>query len=204
MARAVTWHPDVAVPAYMEVLADPGPWRDRADSVRREQDVLVDPLLGLVASQLVEAIARFPLISSTLIEAGRVLYETVKIGFTVQTGSRLVLVVVRGAETMPRTEFLRTLGRLQRGAFSDQLAPDDVSGATIAFTSLQTAGLTRHMSMIPLHCSLIIAHSPGGEDTGRSVLGATYDHRVLRGYMVGDVLSFISQPSEEVPARGAD
>jgi hypothetical protein len=71
-----------------------------------------------------------------------------------------------------------------------------MTGATIAFTSMARWNVSRHVPILPPHTGLIVAHSaPRG--SGRAVLGATYDHRLLSGFDVVQVLQALAQPPLE-------
>jgi hypothetical protein len=70
-----------------------------------------------------------------------------------------------------------------------------MSGATLAFTSRARWNVSRHVPILPPHTGLIVAHSaPRG--SGRAVLGATYDHRLLSGFDAVKVLQALVQPPQ--------
>ena len=67
------------------------------------------------------------------------------------------------------------------------------SGATVSFSSMARWNVSRHIPVLPPQTSLIVAHAaPKG--SGRAVLGASYDHRLLTGFDVAQVLQALSQP----------
>jgi len=53
--------------------------------------------------------------------------------------------------------------------------------------------VSRHIPILPPQTSLIIAHA-APKNAVNAVLGATYDHRVLTGFDVAQVLQALSRP----------
>jgi pyruvate/2-oxoglutarate dehydrogenase complex dihydrolipoamide acyltransferase (E2) component len=83
-----------------------------------------------------------------------------------------------------------------------KLLPAEMSGATIAFTSMARWNVSRHVPILPPQTGLIVAHSaPRG--MGRAVLGASYDHRLLSGFDVVQVLQALAQPPAPPKGEGA-
>ena len=79
---------------------------------------------------------------------------------------------------------------------SHKLRPDELSGATLAFSSMARWNVSRHMPILPPQTGMIVAHAaPRG--AGKAVLGASYDHRLLSGFDVVQVLQALAQPPEE-------
>jgi pyruvate/2-oxoglutarate dehydrogenase complex dihydrolipoamide acyltransferase (E2) component len=108
------------------------------------------------------------------------------------------MVVIRGAEALTEKEFVDRLSRLQISAMKKSLRADEVTGATLAFTSMARWPVTRHMPILPPHVSFIAAHVGTAVD-GSSQLGATYDHRVLTGFDVVEVLREMGRPPKTDP-----
>lgn len=194
MANTVQWHRTVPVGAYLDVPFDHAAWRAYASNMAKSSGALIDPLLSLIAYRLVHAAREFPEINATLVEHANFYYDKVNVGFSVKTESGLAMVVVRDAQTFDEMGFIKALGRLQRNAFADRLTHEQVSGATLSFSSLASAGVSRHVPVLPPNTSLIVAHSASTSD-GTSVLGATYDHRLLDGETVARVLNSIKSPN---------
>jgi len=194
MANTLQWHRTEPVAAYLEVVFDHDVWRSYAYHVAKAFGVLIDPLLSLIAYRLVRAAREFPLINATLGDQAIFYYDQVNVGFSVKTESGLAMVVVRDAQALDELGFIKALSRLQRNAFANRLTHEQVSGATLSFSSLANAGVSRHVPVLPPNTSLIIAHCAPASD-GTSVLGATYDHRILDGETVARVLNSIKSPS---------
>jgi len=195
MLHTVLWQKE-AVPAYLEIAYDPRPWDEYAADFQQRHRLLISPLLALFAWRLVRIAAERPAINATLTGERKHLYDHVNLGFTVQSGPSLYAVVVREAEAMDVLDFVRKLGELQRSAMRGTLRPEDVSGATIGFSSMARWAVTRHAPVLLPQSALMVAHAaPAG---GAASLGATYDHRLLHGAdAVGALQALASPPDKE-------
>ena len=189
MLRTVLWQRQQAVPGYVEVEYDASTWERAAAEYQKRERLLLNPLLGLMAFRLVEAVKANKRLNTTLVGERRFVYEAINVGFTVQSETTLYLAVVRDAGNMTCREFIERLAQLQRSAMAHRLRAEETSGATVAFTSMARWGVTRHIPVLPPHTALTVAHSAPSLD-GRATLGATYDHRVLTGF---DALSALAE-----------
>ena len=192
MARAVTWHRDEAAAGYIEIAHDPQPWEAYAAEFQRAHGLLLNPMLSLIAWRLAKLAAENPRINATAETGGAWLYSQVNLGFTVQAGSSLYVVVVRDAASRNEAEFVSELSELQRAAMKRALKTDQTADATIAFTSMARWNVVRHVPILPPRTSLIVAHSC--KVNGLTHLGASYDHRLLTGFDVAQVLQKLSAP----------
>lgn len=195
MLRTVEWHRDEAAAAYVEISYDPSDWQQYAAEVQKSRKLLVNPLLSLLAWRLVQLAKAQPEINSTMSGDSRYAYDHVNLGFTVQAGDRLYVVVVPEAESLDEAEFVTRLGELQRTAMKHALTPKQTSGATIAFSSMARWAVTRHMPVLVPHTSMMVAHTATPQ-AGSATLGATYDHRVLSGWHAVRVLQSLSRVQE--------
>lgn len=195
MLHTVLWQKE-AVPAYLEMAYDPHPWDEYAADFQRQHRLLMNPLLALFAWRLVRIAAEQPAINATLAGEQKHVYDHVNLGFTVQSGSSLYVVVVREAEGMAMLAFVQKLGNLQRSAMRGALRPEEVAGATIGFSSMARFAVTRHVPVLLPHSALMVAHAaPAG---GVASLGATYDHRLLHGAdAVRAIAALALPPSKE-------
>jgi pyruvate/2-oxoglutarate dehydrogenase complex dihydrolipoamide acyltransferase (E2) component len=196
MLATVLWHRDVAVPGYIELPYDPAPWDAYARDFGARHQLLLNPLLPLMAQALAALAASKPEINATLAGEQRHVYRQVNLGFTVQAGDVLYLAVLRDAGALDELSFSTRLIDLQRRAAGHQLSAAETQGSTIGFSSMARWKIGRHIPVLAPHTALMVAHAT--DPDGRAVLGATYDHRVLHGAAVAQVLRHISQPR---PAR---
>jgi pyruvate/2-oxoglutarate dehydrogenase complex dihydrolipoamide acyltransferase (E2) component len=75
-----------------------------------------------------------------------------------------------------------------------QLRAHDLTGATIAFTSMARWNVARHVPVLPPYTALVVAHS--GTSNGVGTLGATYDHRALTGFEAVAALQALAVPED--------
>jgi pyruvate dehydrogenase E2 component (dihydrolipoamide acetyltransferase) len=192
MLRTVAWHKSEAVPGYLELEWDPEPWNAYAEAYRIEHKLLLSPLLPLLAWRLAQTAAVKPQLNSTVFGEHYWQYEHVNVGFTVQSGPNLIVVVAPEAEKLDQQAFVNKLSELQRGAMRNALSPEQTSGATIGFSSMARWPVTRHVPVLLPHTAIMIAHTAPVGDAAR--IGATYDHRVLHGADVVDALRALTLP----------
>ena len=193
--QTVSWQKSEAVPAYLELAFDPALWEARALEFQQRYRLLLNPLLSLFAWRLVRIAAERPAINATLNGRQKHLYHHVNIGFTVQSGSNLFVVVVREAEKLSAIDFVGQLGDLQRAAMRQKLRPDQASGATIGFSSMARWPVVSHTPVLLPHTCLMIAHAATAPGQGTRI-GATYDHRLLSGFDAVQILQQLTTPPE--------
>ena len=193
MLITVSWHRDHAAATYLEVEYDPKAWEDHAAAYASANKLMLSPLLPLLTYRLVQLVKASHRLNATVVNGKRFQYQPVNLGFTVQAGETLYLTVVRAADTLETKSFIEALGEVQRHAIQRKLSREETSGATIAFSSMARWNVSRHIPILPPYCSLMIAHAaPKG--SGRAVLGASYDHRILSGFDVARLLMELAKP----------
>jgi len=192
--RTVLWQRDEAVPGYVELTYDASAWDRAATDYQKRERLLLSPLLALMAHRLARIAAQNSRLNSTIVDDQRHTYSTVNLGFTVQSDSTLYLAVVHDAAALGCREFVERLGQLQRGAVAHSLRAADLTGATVSFSSMARWNVSRHVPVLPPHTSLIVAHAASRDGVG--TLGATYDHRVLTGFVALAAIRALSTPEE--------
>jgi pyruvate dehydrogenase E2 component (dihydrolipoamide acetyltransferase) len=192
MLRTVSWQREHAVPGYVEIEHDAGPWQQLASEFKAAHGLWFDPEVSLMAWRLAQLAAGQPRINATVSGTSAHIYEDVNLGFTIQADTTLYLVVVKAAQRLDAQGFVRELGALQLAAMRGTLGAEQTSGATVSFSSMARWKVTRHMPVLPPHTSLIVAHTATVNGAGR--LGATYDHRLLTGYDAMRVLEALAKP----------
>jgi pyruvate/2-oxoglutarate dehydrogenase complex dihydrolipoamide acyltransferase (E2) component len=193
MLATVSWHRDVAVPGYIELPYDPNPWDERAAAFQKQHQLLLNPLLPLMAWRLVTLAAEIKAINATIVDNRRWEYDQINLGFTVQAGDVLYLAVTRDAAALGELDFVQHLVDLQRRAAAHNLGPQETQGTTVGFSSMARWKVSRHVPVLAPHTALMVAHAVGPD--GQAVLGATYDHRVLHGADVVGVLRKLGKPA---------
>jgi len=199
MVNTVTWQREHAVATYLEIDYDPRPWDEYAAAFARAGRQLLNPLLALIAYRLVR-LAAGSSANATILDDGeptRASFQHVNLGFTVQAGESLFLCVVDLADTLDEAAFVARLGELQRRAIANRLAPVEMRGATLGFTSMARWGVRRHVPVLAPQTALMIAHCAAAADGTQAVLGATYDHRLLTGFDVARLLQKLANPAKQ-------
>ena len=193
MLITVSWHRDHAAATYLEQEYDPTAWDAYSADYAKQHKLMLNPLLPLLAWRFTQLIQANPGLNATIVNGRRYQYGPVNLGFTVQAGATLYLTVVRNAGALDTARFIEALGEVQRHAIAKKLRPEETQGATVAFSSMARWSVSRHIPILPPYCSIMIAHAaPKG--SGRAVLGASYDHRVLSGFDVAKVLMELVKP----------
>ena len=198
MLATVLWHRDRAAAGYIEIEYDRKPWDDHAAHYATQSNLMLSPLLPLLAFRLVELAKTTPRINATLVGERRFHYDEINLGFTVQAGPTLYLGVVHAAQDMTAARFIDALGEVQRHAMAHKLRPSESSGATLSFSSMARWSVSRHIPILPPLTSLIVAHA-APRQSSHAVLGASYDHRVLTGFDVVQILQAMAQPPVPPP-----
>lgn len=199
LLSTVAWQRDQAAATYLEIEYDPRPWDEYAAAFAAQNRLLFSPLLSLLAYRLVQ-LAPAHNANGTIVEGGEprlATYERVNLGFTVQAGESLYLCVVELADTLDETAFVARLNELQRRAMAQKLAPVEMRGATVGFTSMARWGVRRHIPVLAPCTALMVAHSAPAADGGTVVLGATYDHRMLTGFDAARLLQKLAIPPKQ-------
>lgn len=195
MLRTVEWHRDQAVAAYMELEYDPAHWDNFSAQVAKDNKYMMSPLLALMSHRLALLSKKFPKVNSTILDNKRFQYDDVNLGFTIQADDTLYLVVVKKAETLSTSEFIDEMGSLQRLALTHKIKPENLTGATVGFSSMARWGIRQHIPVLAPNTSLMIAHTSTVD--GRAKIGATYDHRVLAGGDVALLLQSMTKATDE-------
>ncbi len=192
MLQTVSWSRDFAVPGYLEFEYDATAWEGHAKAWGEARRLIMSPLMSLMAWRLVALARETPMLNATIVDGERLEYDSINLGSTVQAGDTLYLAVLRDTQADDEEGFVHRMGEIQRRAMKHELSPDELSGATISFSSMSRWKISRHIPVLPPHTALIVAHAQSR--TGTSVLGATYDHRVLNGFQVAQLLRKLATP----------
>ena len=192
MLHTVTWHRDEAAAGYIEIPYETAAWDAYAAEFMARHNLMFSPLLALMSWRLSRLAIEKPRLNAVASPDGAFLYESVNLGFTVQSGENLYLVVVRQADQMDEQEFVNRLGELQRAALKRSLKPEQTSDATLSFSSMARWNISRHVPLLAPFTSMIVAHT--APVNGVAFLGATYDHRLLTGFDVVQALTSLSTP----------
>lgn len=199
MLKTVLWSRQSAVPAYVEVEYDTRAWDDYAKAFGRQYNLLLSPLLPLMAFRLVELAKENPDLNCTILGDKRHQYSVINLGFTLQSETKLSLLSLRDAANLNKREFVERLSGLMRRAMKDKLTSEETTDVTLSFSSMSRWQVSRHIPVLAPYTTLMVAHAHA--KTGVAALGGTYDHRVLTGGEVAVVLRSLSVPPKENQAN---
>lgn len=166
-------------------------------------------LLALFARISVAALARYPMLNSTVdMEAREVVrLADVHLGFAAQTDRGLVVPVVRDANTRTTESVNAELIRLTESARDGKLTPGELTGGTFTLNNYGVFGvdgstpIINHPEAAMLGVGRIVpkpwVHQ--GELAVRHVvqLSLTFDHRVCDGGAAGGFLRFVADCVEQ-------
>ncbi|MWA12388.1 dihydrolipoamide acetyltransferase family protein [Streptomyces sp. BA2] len=166
-------------------------------------------LLALFARISVAALARYPMLNSTVdMEAREVVrLADVHLGFAAQTDRGLVVPVVRNANTRTTESISTELIRLTESARDGKLTPGELTGGTFTLNNYGVFGvdgstpIINHPEAAMLGVGRIVpkpwVHQ--GELAVRHVvqLSLTFDHRVCDGGTAGGFLRFVADCVEQ-------
>lgn len=192
MMRTIAWQTREAAPGYVEVAYDGAGWSAYATEFQKQHGLLISPLIPLIAWKLTRIAGERKIVNSTIRASERYQYNQVNLGFTIQVGENLYVVVAEDAGALDASQFVKRLSELQRSAMKNALRPNETEGATIGFSSMSRWNVTRHIPILLPYTALMIAHAADRDGTG--TLGATYDHRVLTGATAVQVLLQLARP----------
>ncbi|MEU5955885.1 dihydrolipoamide acetyltransferase family protein [Streptomyces sp. NPDC047525] len=166
-------------------------------------------LLALFARISVAALARYPMLNSTVDTEARevVRLADVHLGFAAQTDRGLVVPVVRNANTRTTDSVNAELIRLTEAARDGKLTPAELTGGTFTLNNYGVFGvdgstpIINHPEAAMLGVGRIVpkpwVHQ--GELAVRHVvqLSLTFDHRVCDGGTAGGFLRFVADCVEQ-------
>lgn len=166
-------------------------------------------LLALFARISVAALARYPMLNSTVdLEAREVVrLADVHLGFAAQTDRGLVVPVVRNTNTRTTESVNAELIRLTESARDGKLTPGELTGGTFTLNNYGVFGvdgstpIINHPEAAMLGVGRIVPKSwvHQGQLAVRHVvqLSLTFDHRVCDGGTAGGFLRFVADCVEQ-------
>ncbi|WP_086618580.1 dihydrolipoamide acetyltransferase family protein [Erythrobacter tepidarius] len=162
-------------------------------------------MLPLLITAICKVIPQFPMINARYDdEAGVVTrYGSVHLGMATQTGSGLMVPVIRDAQSRNLWQLAREIGRLAEAARSGKATSQELSGSTLTITSLGPLGGVATTPVINrpevailgpnriVERPMFVADGMGGERIAKRKLmniSISCDHRVVDGH---DAASFV-------------
>jgi 2-oxoisovalerate dehydrogenase E2 component (dihydrolipoyl transacylase) len=162
-------------------------------------------MLPLLITAICKVIPQFPMINARYDdEAGVVTrYGSVHLGIAAQTGSGLIVPVIRDAQSRNLWQLAREIGRLAEAARTGKATSEELSGSTLTITSLGPLGGVATTPVINrpevaiigpnriVERPMFVSDGMGGERIAKRKLmniSISCDHRVVDGH---DAASFV-------------
>lgn len=150
----------------------------------------------LVAFATARAIAKHPKANALFSWDGIRQYSTVHLGMAVDTGSALLVPVIRNAESLSLGQFAATSRALIDKARSSSLTAEEMDGATFSITNLGGLGVHWFTPVLnpPQACILGIGatHQLHPQGSFLLPLSLTFDHRAVDGADAAKALAAIA------------
>lgn len=165
--------------------------------------------LPFVARAVVDAIAEFPEVNSTMGESDLIVHHDVNLGIAVDLDYKgLMVPVVQGADTKRLRALAREISDLAGRARSKKLGPDDIAGGTFTITNPGPFGTTMTLPIISQpqvailstdgvkRRPVVVDLDDGGEAIAIHSVGnltLTWDHRAFDGAYAAGFLRRLKQ-----------
>jgi len=193
MARTVRASQTSAVPAYLESGFNPTKVKIFAKQLQSEFGMLADPAVDIVAFAFVLCLSANPLLNSVIRGDKFQNRPDINLAVAVQAPSGLFMPVVQEASKMSLVEFVQASSTIKRQVFREKRDSSLFEHPTAGFTSLASQNILRHIPILLPNTSIMLAHSSElmrDNDEPFTIVGATYDHQLLSG---GDVAQMLEQ-----------
>lgn len=194
----------------MTRYADGGALFDWAARIREETDRTGAPKIGindLVLYATARALAGHPEANSTIDDDGIRRYRRVNLGFAVDTGTALLVPVIRNAAELTLAELSAESRRLVERARTSGLTAEEMSGGTFTVSNLGSAGIHWFTPVLnPPQTGILgvgAAHQSHPDGPRAIPLSYTFDHRALDGAPAAAVLASIARAIEAVDLLAA-
>lgn len=145
-------------------------------------------------------------------EAGMFVYRKINLGFAVDLGRGLKVLVIRDADALTFEQLASRFQELLVKYSTGSLAVADVTGSTFTLTDLGAEGAFAFVPVINAHQAAIVGLGAELRDRaglpGGFMLSCTFDHRLVAGKLVAEFLGELSARlaahAESLAKSGAD
>ena len=165
------------------------------------------PMEALVIKAVIPALEEFPEFNATLDGEELAVHEAHDIGIAVDTPDGLLVAVIRDAGARNVIDLAEEVRRLEEGAKSRSLGPDELTGQTFTVSNIGAVGGGHGTPIIPSGTTAILSVGRAREkpmvfDGDLEIapvmpLSLSYDHRVIDGAMGRRFISLIIENLEE-------
>ena len=152
--------------------------------------------LVVVLFELVKLLKKYPSLNAFYSDGSMFVYKHVHVGFAVDMGHGLKVLVVREAEDLAFAEFAERVEDLLVKYATGSLAVKEITGSTFTVTDLAQTGVFAFEPLINSRQAAILGigaelRLPGGGGNG-FMLSCAFDHRLTTGRVVSEFLAEFS------------
>jgi len=146
--------------------------------------------LSIILSEAAKLLGQFPTLNAAFCDDAIHRYRQVNIGFAVDMGSGLKVLVVRDAAALGFAEFSARVDDLLLRYSTNSLVVADVTGSTFTVTDLSGDGVFTFDPLLNNNQAAILGI--GAEQPGGFLLSCAFDHRINGGRLVAEFLRELS------------
>jgi 2-oxoglutarate dehydrogenase E2 component (dihydrolipoamide succinyltransferase) len=150
--------------------------------------------LAVILFETAKLLTKFRYLNACLIEDSAFLYQHVHLGFAVDMGRGLKVLVIRNAEAMTFAELAANFESLLVKYATNTLGVPDLTGSTFTVTDLAQEGVFGFTPLINSGQAAIlgVGTESEGSPAGAFMLSCSFDHRLLGGKQVAEFLRELS------------
>jgi len=152
--------------------------------------------LVIILFELVKLLKKFPSLNAFYTDGSTFVYDHIHIGFAVDMGHGLKVLVVREAEKLSFAEFADKVEDLLVKYATGGLAVKEITGSTFTVTDLAQTGVFAFEPLINSRQAAIIGIGAetklAGTTGGGFMLSCAFDHRITTGRVVAEFLAELS------------
>jgi 2-oxoglutarate dehydrogenase E2 component (dihydrolipoamide succinyltransferase) len=161
--------------------------------------------LALVLFELAQALRVHRRLNATLRDTAIGLYREINLGFAVDMGRGLKVLVVPQADRLTLEQVHDVTEDLLVKYATDTLAVADVTGSTFTVTDLSAEGVEAFAPLLNREQAAILGLGTDGEEAGALTLSCAFDHRILGGREVAVFLRELATRLEaQAPRKGVE
>jgi pyruvate/2-oxoglutarate dehydrogenase complex dihydrolipoamide acyltransferase (E2) component len=154
------------------------------------------PRLAIVLFETVKLLKKYPLLNAYFMDDAVFKYRDVNIGFAVDMGHGLKVLVIHGAEKLSFAELTARIDDLLVKYSTSTLAVADVTGSTFTITDLGYEGVFTFDPLINSRQAAILGLGAEGANPagigGGLMLSCAFDHRLIGGKQVAEFMRDLS------------
>ena len=179
-SRILSWSQQQAIRSRVSLLVPTAGRR----SIQRVRPDIADAFVTNLIQACARSLKQMPMLNACCLDEHVIEYERVNIGYAIDAGNGLKVVVIHEADRKTDVEIESERQRFIVAYLNQSLRPADLAGATFTISDLSETGVTSFDPLISEGQAAILGI--GGErETGRTQkafpLFLSFDHRLIEG-----------------------